>query len=111
MFAIALFPEVTVACKVCLKRVHTTCSLRLLNDCLDAQASSVDAYECLLCNSIKGCSSPSNFPRQNERCLDANLMPDEPNCYEMFFNNCHYCTMILKRLTSIAQNQRVTACC
>ena len=86
---IALSPEVTVACKVYQKRVHLTCSKQLLNDCLDAQASSVDAYECLSCNSIKGYLAP-NFSRQDERCLDANLMPDEPNRYERFFNNCNY---------------------
>ena len=62
----------------------------LLNACSDVQASSNDVYECLLCNSIEGNSTPSNLSRQDGNSLNVKLMSDELNRHEIFFSNCNY---------------------
>ena len=95
--AIITSPDVTVTCKVCLKRVHLICCKQLLNACLNVQASSTDVYECLLCNSIEGNSILSNLSRQDGNSLNVKLMTDELNRHEIFFSTVTATIMILKR--------------
>ena len=83
-------PDVTITCKVCLKRVHLNCCKQLLNVCLDVQASRTDVYECLLCYSIEGNLTPSNLLHQDVNSVNVKLMTDELNLQEIFFRNCNY---------------------
>ena len=62
---IALLLEGIISCMVCLKRVHLTCSKHLL----DAQASSVVAYECFSCNGIQGLFDTFKFSSSRRKVL------------------------------------------